>query len=53
MTDGLKSFFLILIMTLPLALMGCGDEPGPTEKAGKKINQAFTKGPDKAKELTK
>lgn len=50
----LPGFLVVLIIALPLlALGGCGEEPGPAEKAGKKIDRSMQKAADKVKELTK
>ncbi len=53
MTARLKMLSLLVIIGLPLVLLGCGEEQGPAEKAGKKIDRALQKAADKAEELTK
>ncbi len=53
MTGRLNYFPLLLPLALSLILLGCGEEPGPAEKAGKKIDRALHKATDKVKELSK
>lgn len=41
------SLLMALVMVFSVALMGCGTDEGPAEKAGKQIDQTVEKAGDK------
>ncbi len=48
----LKKIPLIILLTLSLFLISCGEKEGPAEKAGKKIDDTYQDVKDKAKDLS-
>lgn len=47
-----KTLCVALALGLVLAVAGCGEDEGPAEKAGKKIDQAVEKAGEKVEEAT-
>lgn len=48
-----KAVQLFILTFFILALGGCGEEPGPAEKTGKRIDQVLEKTADKVSDLSK